>query len=370
MPDPTLTARAEARLAAVDPFAVDLAAPEALDEELATVCAGLHAELEEDRGHDPGATARAIEELQRHTRLRGCLHEHVAGLAARRAPAVHDALGRLRSAATVAELLPAAVAELGSSCGFDRAVVSRLRGSAWRAEAVWIAPGQDPDVSAATVAFLTDDWIALGPGTLETEIVQRRVACVVDPADPRTNKDLMAASRTSGYAAAPVVSGDRVVGFLQADCFGSGRRLGDPDREAIRSFAEGFGYVFERVARLELLERRRIRLERSVDAATRSLAALSRDESSLARGERVAGAGATSAVRAAPTRVEQLLTVREREVADLLVTGARNAQIAARLVITEDTVKSHVRTIARKLEASGRADVVARYLRLVLRETR
>lgn len=369
MSDPTLVARATAYFA-TEPPGPDLEVPDALDADLATVCALLEAELQGDDGTDPVRTAGLVEELGTATRLRGRLHEHVAGLPVALAPRIHDALGRLRSAATVEALLPAAAAELGAACGFDRTVVSRLRDSAWRAEAVWIAPGLDPAVSAATVAFLTDDWIALGPGTLETEIVQRRVACVVDPADPRTNKDLMAASQTTGYVAAPVIGGDRVIGFLQADCFGSGRRLGEVDRESLRAFAEGFGFVFERVARLELLDRRRGRLERSVDAATRSLAALSRDESSLARGERPAEPGATSAVRSSPTRVEQLLTVREREVADLLVTGARNAQIAVRLVITEDTVKSHVRTIARKLEASSRADVVARYLRLVLRETR
>ncbi|MEV4420556.1 LuxR C-terminal-related transcriptional regulator [Patulibacter sp. NPDC049589] len=350
------------------PVSADLTEPDVLDEDLAIVCALLEAELRDDDGRAPERVAMLVEELARATALRARLRAHVGGLGAGIAPRIHDALGRLRASPTVAALLPAAAAELGACCGFDRTVVSRLRGSAWRAEAVWVAPGLDPAVTTATVDYLTHDWIGLGPGVLETEIVQRRVACLVDPEDPRTNKDLVAASQTRGYVVAPVVAADRVVGFLQADCFGDGRRLGPLDRDNLRAFADGFGFVLERVARLERLVQRRRRLDRAVDAASRSLSTLSRDEASLARGRHVPVPEATMAVRASPTRIEQLLTAREREVADLLVTGARNAQIAERLVISEDTVKSHVRTVARKLEASSRADAVARYLRHVLRE--
>jgi DNA-binding NarL/FixJ family response regulator len=66
--------------------------------------------------------------------------------------------------------------------------------------------------------------------------------------------------------------------------------------------------------------------------------------------------------------VDQLLTVRERQVVELMVQGARNRQIADQLVIAEETVKSHVRSISRKLRASSRADAVSRYLHLRMRE--
>jgi DNA-binding NarL/FixJ family response regulator len=62
-----------------------------------------------------------------------------------------------------------------------------------------------------------------------------------------------------------------------------------------------------------------------------------------------------------------LLTAREREVLELMASGATNGAIAAQLVISEGTVKSHVKRILRKLRVSNRAEAVARYLHLVMR---
>ena len=56
-----------------------------------------------------------------------------------------------------------------------------------------------------------------------------------------------------------------------------------------------------------------------------------------------------------------LLTSREHEVLALLAEGASNATIASRLVISEATVKSHVRHILRKLRAANRTEAVIRY---------
>jgi DNA-binding NarL/FixJ family response regulator len=50
------------------------------------------------------------------------------------------------------------------------------------------------------------------------------------------------------------------------------------------------------------------------------------------------------------------LTHREREVLDLVATGATNQEIADRLTISLHTVKSHVRSILSKLHAANRRD--------------
>jgi DNA-binding NarL/FixJ family response regulator len=57
------------------------------------------------------------------------------------------------------------------------------------------------------------------------------------------------------------------------------------------------------------------------------------------------------------------LTQRESEVLALMVTGSSNRAIAAELVVGEETVKSHVRGIYRKLEVTDRAAAVATALR-------
>jgi DNA-binding NarL/FixJ family response regulator len=57
------------------------------------------------------------------------------------------------------------------------------------------------------------------------------------------------------------------------------------------------------------------------------------------------------------------LTHRESEVLGLAVAGLSNRAIAGRLVLGEETVKSHLRSIYRKLEVNDRAGAVAVALR-------
>jgi DNA-binding NarL/FixJ family response regulator len=57
------------------------------------------------------------------------------------------------------------------------------------------------------------------------------------------------------------------------------------------------------------------------------------------------------------------LTQRESEVLSLMVAGSSNRAIAAELIVGEETVKSHVRGIYRKLEVTDRAAAVATALR-------
>ena len=58
-----------------------------------------------------------------------------------------------------------------------------------------------------------------------------------------------------------------------------------------------------------------------------------------------------------------MLTTREREILQLLADGMSNADVAGRLFISQETVKSHVRHILTKLEADTRTHAVAIALR-------
>jgi DNA-binding NarL/FixJ family response regulator len=60
---------------------------------------------------------------------------------------------------------------------------------------------------------------------------------------------------------------------------------------------------------------------------------------------------------------DDMLTGREREILQLLADGMSNADVAAKLFISQETVKSHVRHILAKLEADTRTHAVAIALR-------
>ena len=63
---------------------------------------------------------------------------------------------------------------------------------------------------------------------------------------------------------------------------------------------------------------------------------------------------------------EHMLTAREREILQLLADGMSNADVAAKLFISQETVKSHVRHILSKLEADTRTHAVAIALRTAI----
>ena len=57
------------------------------------------------------------------------------------------------------------------------------------------------------------------------------------------------------------------------------------------------------------------------------------------------------------------LTVRESQVLELLVTGMRNKEIAARLGVTEDTARAHIKSIFAKFNVHDRTAALAEALR-------
>jgi DNA-binding NarL/FixJ family response regulator len=66
-----------------------------------------------------------------------------------------------------------------------------------------------------------------------------------------------------------------------------------------------------------------------------------------------------AAARVADRMQQQVLTSREGEVMRQLVMGLSNKAIASRLTVAEGTVKTHVKSILRKLDATSRAGAVA-----------
>lgn len=372
--DPRLVAaREHAEALLRDRPGPDLAGPNALAAELAALAVDLRAALLESGARDAAGVLELGERLVEVTALHDRLRNHVMAIRFDTLERIHEGLARLRALPTTAQLIPQAAEELARCCDFDRTLVSGVRDSSWRAEAVWIRPDHDPVLAARICEHVTGGWIPLSAEVHEAELVRRRVPILVRAAEGRPGNDLMAVSQSPAFVAAPVVANQRVIGFLHADCVAGGRGLTTFDRDNIASFAEGFGLVFERTALLERLERQRARVHDAFGATERELSGLSDAETVLIRRDRESVAVVRMAAglrKIAISPVDQLLTVRERQVVELMVQGARNRQIADHLVIAEETVKSHVRSISRKLRASSRADAVSRYLHLRMREGR
>ena len=111
--------------------------------------------------------------------------------------------------------------------------------------------------------------------------------------------------------------------------------------EAIKAGAQG--YLVKNVRSRELLEQLR-GLARGEAAISRRLAARILAE---IRGQ------------TEPSGLEEELTARELEVLELVAARLSNAQIAERLVVSEHTVKNHMKSILAKLHLHNRHDAAA-----------
>jgi DNA-binding NarL/FixJ family response regulator len=98
-------------------------------------------------------------------------------------------------------------------------------------------------------------------------------------------------------------------------------------------------------------------LQAAVMAATQGLITLPREQARQFYDRRPVAE--TLAIEEA----DETLTVREREVLDLVGQGLSNKLIARQLQISEHTVKFHVSSISNKLGAASRTDAVRRGLR-------
>jgi LuxR family transcriptional regulator of spore coat protein len=60
----------------------------------------------------------------------------------------------------------------------------------------------------------------------------------------------------------------------------------------------------------------------------------------------------------------QILTIREREVFELLVQNLTTREIASKMFISEKTVRNHISNVMQKLNVKGRSQAVVELIRL------
>ncbi|MGE4425192.1 MAG: LuxR C-terminal-related transcriptional regulator [Solirubrobacteraceae bacterium] len=278
---------------------------------------------------------------------------------------VQAGLARLRSVDSAQRLFEQVPVELCGACGFARAVLFRVDGSRMVVESVHV--DGDREAADAFLAYAKDNDVDLREMLPETEMMRRRAPAIIEDArrDRTAHRPTVEAFDVRSYVSSPVMPDGRVIGFLHADHGPDGRKVDPVDRDTLFAFAEGFGYALQRTVLRERLHAQRVHLRRLLDSTERTVDALcDADIEMVGVGEQVV----QDHPRAVPSLMDEprvsVLTPRELEVLRHVAVGATNNQIAERLVVSEGTVRTHVKHILRKLHAANRTEAVARYARL------
>jgi DNA-binding CsgD family transcriptional regulator len=266
-------------------------------------------------------------------------------------------LSRLRHMPSSAALIDNACDELVQRCGFHRAVLSKVESGGWKPLIMHNPSAERPD-------SWFSDWInqsvPLVDSAPEAELLsRRRPSLVYDTANAPVYRPLVVqAGHSRSYVVAPLVHGSDVIGFLHTDHHPLPRRVDETDRDVLWAFADGFSHMHERAVLLERLRAHRDSVRDLFFGAVDRIDELCESGVEAARFNDDGGEGVRGQVGPSAE-----LTEREVEVFELMVTGASNHEIADQLVITEGTVKSHVKHILRKYGAVNRAQAIAWALR-------
>ncbi|MEV4421129.1 helix-turn-helix transcriptional regulator [Patulibacter sp. NPDC049589] len=281
-------------------------------------------------------------------------HAFEAAAARRRVTSCERGLTRMRTITTAAELLDAVCDEVADSCGFERVLLSRVDDDAWSPwmvnaavrDAPWWRAWDERPIPVTEVPF-------------ESQLVaEHRPGLVTDTSDAGAHR-FFHEGRSSSYVAAPIAASGTVVAFLHAD-HDSDARCDAIDRDLLWMFAEGFAHLFERAALTESMRHQRDEVRAVLADVDAAMAAMTETELRLAR-PGLADDDPVEPEPSTPERARRLaaLTPREHEVLAMIASGARNAEIARALAISDPTVKTHVRRVLAKLGVRNRTQAIA-----------
>jgi DNA-binding CsgD family transcriptional regulator len=225
----------------------------------------------------------------------------------------------------------------------------------------------------ALLSFVEDDGFVVeesdhvlgGPTVIPRRECAPERACIRLRDTVRTNDADMPASPgyrellgSEHYLVAPVIAKSRVVALFHVGRFSEGGISAD-DIDVLDAFASAYSLLHERMLNTERVHQQRTSIARAAARLTEeadriAAAAISFDVEDDTRVE--------PPTVAADSALAATLSDRERQVFERLVLGASNAEIADELVITVETVKTHVKRILRKIGAINRSEAIALYL--------
>ncbi len=276
---------------------------------------------------------------------------------ASRTTATKEALARLRAVSSNHDLADRVPAEL-CRAGFGRVLFSLIRQNTWFVRSAHTVG--DAQLAATLLEVGRAHPRRLRSPLPESAMLRTRQPILVDQplSNPAVNSRLVAVVKPDVYVAAAVHIWDTPVALLHADAPTDNGDVGPADRDVLGVFAEGLGAIMERNIAVERMQA----LLAGAQGHSRLL-----DSIADVLGDVPDTANPTPAAENRPSSepvasdISHSLTRREVQVLNLLAAGKTNAQIGARLFISEGTVKSHLRHIMEKLGAANRTEAVARY---------
>ncbi|PYE11695.1 regulatory LuxR family protein [Williamsia limnetica] len=257
---------------------------------------------------------------------------------------VASSVRRLSSIATSSNLAQQICMELVETADFTRATYSTLTPEGWEPQIAY--PRQatsDPISDVAPVAT-----------SAEERCVRTRSVIIFDQVE--------AIRSSETYVVSPIVINDRVIGLLHA--YQQFPLVADSDGAALLAlYTSTFVTVNEREAWTHRVwMQRQIVSDLASELIHRSEVHLSGDLALDAPDFAHIRPVERTDVADMSSSLDALLTARETEVMHLIVAGSSNADIAEKLFITVETVKSHVKKILRKLGAVNRSEAISLYL--------
>ncbi|MEA2330343.1 MAG: LuxR family transcriptional regulator, regulator of acetate metabolism [Thermoleophilaceae bacterium] len=279
---------------------------------------------------------------------------------------VRRALDRLRELGPVSEILRHAAGALSDSAGLDRVLLSQVKDS--ELLPVHAHFRDDPDGAERAVEALRETPLRLEYPVIETELMRRRRASIVrhPGSNPRVRTPPIPVGEGLSYVAAPILLDGRAIGFFHGGY--ADRHVESLERDSVWAFADGFAQVFERAVLRRRVREQRRQLRQLVAWTDAMAAELSEGAIELEVEREPASASVRPDAIPADTgdasRLRELLTRRELDVLRLMARGDSNKAIANELVVSEGTVKFHVKNILRKLRAANRVEAASRYVQL------
>ncbi len=256
-----------------------------------------------------------------------------------------EGIRRMKKAGSLQGLGRQAVTELRDVIGFDKAFLSFV--------------GDDGFVVEESDHGLGGPMVIRRRGCVaERHCIRLRDTVSTNGEDLPAAPDYCDLLGSERYLVAPVIAESRVVALLHVSRHSDGD-YSARDIDVLDTFASGYSLLHQRMVNTERVQRQRTLIARAAAELTEeadriAAAAISLDVEYEDRVEPPTIAP-DSALAAA-------LSDREREVFERLVLGASNAEIADELVITVETVKTHVKRILRKIGAINRSEAIALYM--------